>query len=244
MMAATSSGGAGAAAASWDPVKGVWVGDAAMGEPPPRPLVVFGYGSLCWRPDTTLEKFSSFPCRLRGWSRLFAQRSMDHRGTPNAPGLVVTLCETAAFESLPHFSDIDGIPDSTLGRAYVVPDELADQVIEELDFREKGGYSRRVVDVERLSSSSSSSSSSNDDDAPSTVRAVLYSGSVDNPNFWWGEDGTGLDLDRAASIIATAVGPSGPNVEYLRNLSAFLKEQGELDVHVSELEKRVDRILG
>ena len=216
--------------ASWDAAKGVWVGDHAMGEEPPRPLVVFGYGSLCWRPDTTLGDFDSFPCILRGWTRLFCQRSTDHRGTPEAPGLVVTLCETPTLAVLPGFES-ETVPDRVLGRAYIVPNALADGVVKELDFREKGGYSRRVVDVERL-----------DGQGSEVVRALLYSGSVENPNFWWGDDGSGLNLDRAASIIATAHGPSGPNVDYLRNLADFLREQGHVDKHIAELERRVDAI--
>ena len=96
IMAASSSNGT----PLWDAAKGVWIGDAAMGEVPPRPLVVFGYGSLCWRPDTTLGNFESFPCTLRGWTRLFCQKSTDHRGTPEAPGLVVTLVLAVEFFQL------------------------------------------------------------------------------------------------------------------------------------------------
>jgi len=73
-------------------------------------------------------------------------------------------------------------------------------------------YTRRVVEVERL-------------DGQASVRALVYSATVENPNFWWGENGSGLDLDACASILATAVGPSGPNVDYLSNLHGFLEEQ-------------------
>jgi cation transport regulator ChaC len=76
---------------------------------------------------------------IKGWARLFAQRSTDHRGTPEGPGLVATLCEVSVLESLPGF-DAAAIPDETLGRAYVVPDDEAPRVLAELDFREKGGY--------------------------------------------------------------------------------------------------------
>lgn len=55
----------------------------------------------------------------------------------------------------------------------------------------------------------------------------------------WGDDGSGLDLDRAAAIVASAVGPSGPNVDYLRNLSSFLQAEGHNDPHISDLESRV-----
>jgi len=132
-MAASNAG-------TWNAEAGVWVGDRAIGGDiaVPKPLVIFGYGSLCWRPDTTLEAFESFPCLIRGWTRLFAQRSTDHRGTPEFPGLVATICEVSALESLPGF-DAASTADSTLGRAYVVPDDEATKVLAELDFREKGG---------------------------------------------------------------------------------------------------------
>jgi cation transport regulator ChaC len=74
-------------------------------------------------------------------------------------------------------------------------------------------------------------------------KALLYCGTIDNPNFWWGEDGQGYDIDAAARIIATTVGPSGPNVDYLRNLSGFLKSMESVDTHVLELETRVEAIL-
>lgn len=215
---------------AWDAEAGVWVGNMAQSSDIelPKPLVIFGYGSLCWRPDTTLEAFESFPCLIKGWARLFSQRSTDHRGTPDSPGLVATMCEVTALASLPGF-DAATTPDATLGRAYVVPDTEAPRVLAELDFREKGGYTRQVVDVERL-------------DDRGSVRALLYSGTIDNPNFWWGDDGSGFDLDRAAAIVASAVGPSGANVEYLRNLSAFLQAEGHRDSHVAELEKRVNEL--
>ena len=115
-----------------------------------------------------------------------------------------------------------------------MPDDDAERVLAELDFREKGGYSRRVVDVTRVGG---------DDASGSTARCLLYSATVDNPNFWWGDDGRGLDTQRAAEIISSASGPSGPNVDYLRNLGAFLREIGRTDAHVAALESKVDAIL-
>ena len=154
---------------------------------------------------------------------MFAQRSTDHRGTPEAPGLVATIVENAVLQDLPgaHAND------RTLGRAFIVPDDQSKEVLAELDFREKGGYTRQVVDVEKLADGSS-------------VKALLYSGTTDNPNFWWGDDGRGLDLDAAAAIIATAVGPSGPNVEYLQNLAQWLEEAGQVDDHVASLKSRIE----
>ena len=53
------------------------------------------------------------------------------------------------------------LADATLGRAYVIPEADTAMVLDELDFREKGGYTRRIVEVERISDATA-------------VRALLY----------------------------------------------------------------------
>ncbi len=55
---------------------------------------------------------------------------------------------------------------------------------------------------------------------------------MDTPNF----DATAIqDLDAAAATIKDAVGPSGPNRDYLLNLATWLAEVGEEDEHVAQL---------
>ena len=52
---------------------------------------VFGYGSLLWNPG-----FEYVQCQLAtlsGYHRSFCMRSIHHRGTPEAPGLVLALDE-------------------------------------------------------------------------------------------------------------------------------------------------------
>ena len=88
---------------------------------------IFGYGSLIWRVDFPYHE----RCRasVHGWSRRFWQGSHDHRGTPEAPGRVVTL-----------IPDADAV---CVGMAYLV-DEA---VFQHLDYREKNGYERFEVDI-------------------------------------------------------------------------------------------------
>lgn len=61
---------------------------------------VFGYGSLIWRPGFPFEE--SRPALLRGAHRSLCIYSHEHRGTPEAPGLVFGLrrggsCRGMAF---------------------------------------------------------------------------------------------------------------------------------------------------
>lgn len=93
---------------------------------------LFGYGSLIWRPDLSFTERR--PALLRGWSRRFWQGSHDHRGTPDAPGRVVTLVRSA--------------PDACVGMAYRVAPDAADEVLAGLDHREKNGYERHAVRLE------------------------------------------------------------------------------------------------
>lgn len=89
---------------------------------PARPVWLFGYGSLIFRADFPFRERR--PAALHGWARRFWQGSHDHRGTPEAPGRVVTLVR---------------VPDATChGIAYLV----APETFEALDYREKNGYLR------------------------------------------------------------------------------------------------------
>ena len=50
---------------------------------------VFGYGSLLWNPG--FEYADSQLATLAGYHRSFCMRSIHHRGTSEAPGLVLAL---------------------------------------------------------------------------------------------------------------------------------------------------------
>lgn len=50
---------------------------------------VFAYGSLLWQPG--FEVAEQLPATLPGYARSFCMRSIHHRGTADAPGLVLAL---------------------------------------------------------------------------------------------------------------------------------------------------------
>jgi cation transport regulator ChaC len=199
----------------WNAALGVWEGDrAAGGVEVPDPLYIFGYGSLCWKAEFPFS--TSFVGRVRGWTRYFAQKSTDHRGTPESPGLVCTLLSDAELAGL----GVTAVADSSCaGVCYRVASADAEAVLSNLDFREKGGYTRSVVDVAPA------------DGAP-TVRALLYTANAENPGF---DARAVADPAAAARTIRDAVGPSGPNRVYLERLAAWLTSMGESDGHVDEL---------
>ncbi len=92
---------------------------------------VFGYGSLVFRPGFAfLDRQRAV---LPGHRRVFFQGSPDHRGTPDAPGRVVTL--------EPHAAGAVG------GMCFLVAEDAFGAVIDALDEREQGGYVREVMQV-------------------------------------------------------------------------------------------------
>ena len=160
---------------------------------------VFGYGSLIYKVDFPFLRREE--ASIRGWARRFWQGSHDHRGTPDAPGRVVTLIPCADM--------------LCRGVAYQVRHE----VFEHLDHREKNGYQQTQVTL------------SFDHGGPAEV-GVVYVADEGNHAFL-GQSGSTAEL---AAHIARSHGPSGSNSDYLLQLARALRELGEDDRHVFELE--------
>jgi cation transport regulator ChaC len=103
------------------------------------------------------------------------------------------------------------------GVVYAVAPEVRDEVLAGLDHREKGGYDRHRVDVRT--------------DGGMIEGALMYVAGPDNPNYVGPSE-----LDEIATVVRRAVGPSGPNLEYVLRLAEALREMGAHDEHVFALE--------
>jgi cation transport regulator ChaC len=97
---------------------------------------IFAYGSLIFRPS--FDFLERRPAWVHGYARRFWQGSPDHRGTPEAPGRVVTLVP------------IEG--ETCGGCAYRVDAAVAGVVLAELDHREKAGFDRVTLPLFRAPS--------------------------------------------------------------------------------------------
>lgn len=91
----------------------------------------------------------------------------------------------------------------TWGAAYCIPEHKVQEVINYLDYREKGGYTQAYVDVYDHS----------DSEEPKIRGALIYMGTETNSEYLGP-----ASLDVIANQILRSHGPSGPNIEYLLNL--------------------------
>lgn len=173
-------------------------------------LWIFAYGSLIFRPN--------FPCVRRepgyieGYERRFYQGSTDHRGVPGAPGRVATLVSSPGARCF--------------GVAYCVADDHTDEVLEQLDIREQGGYARFLLPV----------TSPLGDLVVS--EALTYLAMTGNPNYL-GE----ASVDDIARQVVRTGGPSGSNADYVLQLHAALQSYGVVDEHVAEVADAVRLLL-
>lgn len=63
--------------------------EALLAKHEPRPLWLFAYGSLIWKPEA--DHLEAVPARARGWHRRFCMRLTRWRGTREVPGLMMAL---------------------------------------------------------------------------------------------------------------------------------------------------------
>ncbi|OAX34937.1 ChaC-like protein [Rhizopogon vinicolor AM-OR11-026] len=172
------------------------------------PFVVFGYGSLIFKPPPHVQsQISGF---LKGYVRRFAQKSHDHRGTPENPGRVVTLIHKEDWD---RFSQSDAFPNEDIvwGIAYTI-----DPAYEAED-----GYTMEILDVYTIENGIEK----------------CYVGRPDNPSFIGSEPLDDLAQRIWASeylyYLATAVRELAPT-SYDSHLFALEERLFELDKSARE----------
>lgn len=136
--------------------------ETAILKPETTPFLVFGYGSLIYKPPPHVAR--RIPGYITSHIRRFWQLSEDHRGTPTHPGRVVTLLTHDDYQ---HFNTVSAdanqtelieskdLIDSSKGEkcwgvVYEIVPESVEEVKAYLSIREINGYSLTTVKMSRL----------------------------------------------------------------------------------------------
>ncbi|KAI1157109.1 ChaC-domain-containing protein [Nemania diffusa] len=156
--------------------------------------------------------------------KLTLPTSQDHRGTPTAPGRVVTLIERSFWASLADAHD--SAPEKVWGTAYRIKAEHVAEVSQYLDIREINGYTIHYTPFHPA-------------DGSAPIRTLVYIGTPDNDQFVGPQDPQAL-----AEHIQRSEGPSGLNRDYLLGLKTALDELSpdSGDAHVTDLSDRLREI--
>lgn len=233
--------------AQWDHELGAWKGEQTVNfDEYKSPLYVFGYGSLIWRPGDFLNQYPSFPATAMDCKRLFAQKSLDHRGSRKFPGLVLNLVrDDYLVENGYNLDDDPGndlvkgpkAKEDCCGLVWLIPDDKIPEVLTYLDTRERGGYSRHYIHVKLQQETPHFA-------CYSVIDALVYTGLEHNPNFFLpslklnAERRDFIDLRYRSVVtdtITAAKGLSGTNLEYLLKLQRYLEERGMSDAYINRL---------
>ncbi|CCC04914.1 hypothetical protein SMACR_04281 [Sordaria macrospora] len=156
----------------------------------------------------------------------------DHRGTPSAPGRVVTLIERSYWASLADHHD--SAPAKVWGVAYRIKADRVAEVKEYLDIREINGYTIHWTPFHPASDVDPALLPPAEHKGP--IQTLVYIGTPDNAQFTGPQDPQEL-----AEHIYRSKGPSGLNRDYLWGLEKALDELSPEsgDEHVKDLSNRV-----
>ncbi|CAD6584648.1 MAG: hypothetical protein TREMPRED_003928 [Tremellales sp. Tagirdzhanova-0007] len=152
----------------------------------------------------TVEQRSGY---VKGVVRRFAQSSLDHRGTLDQPGRVVTVIEASEWYKLVERRKDKNVEDLVWGVAYRIDPGKVDEVKAYLEYREKNGYTSHEVPMYCTSLNGEAEV------------ATIWIGKLDNPAFIGCEPTSDL-----ARIIHQRSGPSGSNKDYLFKLAESVRQ--------------------
>ncbi|KAG8855060.1 hypothetical protein FRB96_007255 [Tulasnella sp. 330] len=199
---------------------------SALGISGEKPYIVFGYGSLIWKPPPyTVRQVPGF---LKGYVRRFAQSSWDHRGTPENPGRVVTLIHSDDWQQFSSVNDPFPKDDIVWGVAYTIDPAYAEEVKAYLgaftNEKRLAGYTEETIDVWGVD---------NGKEEIVVQGATVYVGRVGNVDFVGSEP-----IDQLARHIWLSEGPSGKNKDYFYSLAQSVRELApeSKDSHLLALE--------
>jgi cation transport protein ChaC len=172
---------------------------------------VFAYGSLIWKPG--FDPAERRIARLDGFTRRFGLTSKHYRGTPEKPGLVLGL-DWAPGESCTGLALRVRADEERRVRDYLAERELVSYA-----------YFETLYPVTLLCEGPGQGE-------PRAAICYILDRSHEQYR------GQMAPEDQAA-IIAEAVGPSGPNVEYLMNTLQQLRAHGIEDPHLEAMAEMV-----
>ena len=173
---------------------------------PEGDLWVFGYGSLIWNPG--FEYLETHRAQIFGYHRALCVWSWVHRGTRDAPGLVMGM-------------DIGG---SCIGQAYRISEDQKHDVADYLYRREMVTpvYVPLLKPVRLLGTAPATSGRS--------VTALTFGIDRRNPQY-----AGKLSVDEAYKTASVSKGRSGENPEYVISAQTHLAEMGIRDHWLKDL---------
>lgn len=174
---------------------------------------LFAYGSLMWSPG--FSPVEAVPARLAGYHRAFCILSWHHRGTREAPGLVLGLDRGGACRGLAYRLAPETLAETL---AYLRARELVTDVYREarvpIELESPGGGAGR------------------------RVLALAYVVDRHHPQY-----AGRLPLPQQARLIADGVGASGANLDYMRLTLDHLEAAGDLSAELRALRVAVEALI-